>query len=294
MAYEGSGVATIGFIGLGDQGGPMARSIAHAGLELIVFDMRAKAMAEFAALGAKLATSVQQVAAEAGIVAFCVRDEKQASRLVFDGGGMLDTMRSGQLLVMHSTVSPGLALRMAAAAHERGIGFLDAPVSGSTTKAREQGKLAVFVGGSETDFEKGQPLLRAIGDQAELLGPVGSGEIGKICNNLMLFCNTFVSLEAVRLAGAYGISAETMVRMARHGSGRSWSLEEWGFWHRMIPQHPGGDSRDEIIEFLHKDLVLAMDAARAAGVDLPMGERAASISREVIGGIWDEVKRPGR
>jgi 3-hydroxyisobutyrate dehydrogenase len=157
-------------------------------------------------------------------------------------------------------------------------------------QAREHGELVVFVGGSEGDFERAQPLLGAVGEHVELLGPAGSGEVAKICNNLMLYCNTFASFEAARLASAYGIPGDTMVRVALYGSARSWSLDEWGFWHRMIPNHPVGDSREAIIEFLEKDIRLAVEAARDANVKLPMGERAEAIARNVIGEVWDEAQ----
>jgi 3-hydroxyisobutyrate dehydrogenase len=290
MSEEISRPATIGFIGLGDMGAPMARSIARAGRDLTVYDVRTEATAGFADLGVKVAPSAEHLARSSDIVAFCVQSEKQVIQLVLEGGGLLDAMTSGQLLVMHSTVSPSLAARLAEAAQERGIGFLDAPVSGGSVQAREHGELAVFVGGTERDFERAQPLLAAVGQHVELLGPAGSGEVAKICNNLMLYCNTFASFEAARLASAYGIPADTMVRVALYGSARSWSLDEWGFWHRMIPNHPVGDSREAIIEFLEKDIRLAVEAARDADVKLPMGERAESIARNVIGEVWDEAQ----
>jgi 3-hydroxyisobutyrate dehydrogenase-like beta-hydroxyacid dehydrogenase len=278
----------LGFIGLGDQGRPMALTIARSGHPLTVFDVRDQAMVGFAELGANLATGATEVAEHSDIVAFCLRDEEQVRQLLTGEEGLLAAMTPGQLLVMHSTVSPRFAMMLAALAEERKIGFLDAPVSGSSVQARERGSLAVFVGGTQRDFEQGQPLLNAIGEHVELLGPVGSGEVGKLCNNLMLFCNTFATFEAARLAAAFGIPPETMVRMARHGSGRSWSLEEWGFWHRMMPNHPAG-SREAMIKFLHKDLLLAIDAAKEVNVELPMGERAEAIAPDVIGGIWDDV-----
>jgi 3-hydroxyisobutyrate dehydrogenase len=283
--------ARIGFLGLGDQGRPMAISIARAGRHLTVFDVRRDAMTGFTELGAMVAASADEVVRNSDIVAFCLRDEDQVTQLMLGDSKLLEAMTAGQVLVMHSTVSPRFAQRLAALAEGRGVGFLDAPVSGSSVEARNRGALAVFVGGTERDFKQAQPLFTAIGEHVELLGPVGSGEVVKLCNNLMLFCNTFATFEAARLATAYGISADTMVSMTRHGSGRSWSLEEWGFWHRMMPDHPAR-TREAMIKFLNKDLLLALDAARGVHVELPMGERAEAIAPGVIGGIWDEVHAP--
>lgn len=280
----------IGFIGLGHQGAPMARSIARAGHDLLVFDLREDALAPFRAAGVPVARSPAEVAARCELVAFCLLDEAQVIQLVLADDGLLSVMQPGQVLVMHSTVSPQLAVRIGEAARPRGIEFLDAPVSGRTMRAREEGTLAVFVGGSEAGFRRARPLFDAIGDHVERLGPVGSGEVGKLCNNLMLFCNTLGSLEAARLAEAYGIPEQAMVRVALEGSATSFSLREWGYLDRMRGEHTLAADESALLDFLEKDVVLALQAADARGVAVPMGQRAGEIVRDALRARWALVR----
>lgn len=162
--------ASIGFVGLGYQGAPMARSIARAGRELIVFDLRPEAVEPFRNAGHRVAGTLGEVASGVYMVAFCVLDEAQVEKVALSDDGLLSTMNPGQVLVMHSTVSPALAVRLGAAAGARGIDFLDAPVSGSRMSARDECTLGVFVGGSPQAFQRAKPLFDAIGEQAQLLG----------------------------------------------------------------------------------------------------------------------------
>jgi 3-hydroxyisobutyrate dehydrogenase-like beta-hydroxyacid dehydrogenase len=280
----------IGFVGVGDQGAPMAWNVAKAGHNLIVFDIREEAIVRFRDAGVAIAQSLAEVAARSDIVAFCVLNEAQVLKVTLDEGGLLSSMKPGQVLVMHSTISPRLAVRVADAAALRGIDFLDAPVSGDSMRAREEGRLAVFVGGAEAAFRRAEPLFRAIGDEVELLGPVGSGEVGKLCNNLMLFCNSLASLEAAKLAEAYGIPEQKLVKLALHGSAASWSLREWGYLDRMRMQHTLASDEGALLDFLEKDVVLAIKAAEDRSVEVPMGRRAGEIVREALRARWALVQ----
>jgi 3-hydroxyisobutyrate dehydrogenase-like beta-hydroxyacid dehydrogenase len=237
-----------------------------------------------------IAQSLAEVAARSDIIAFCVLNEAQVLKVTLDEDGLLSSMKPGQVLVMHSTVSPRLAIRVAEAAAVRGIHFLDAPVSGDSMRAREEGRLAVFVGGAEAAFRRAEALFRAIGDEVELLGPVGSGEVGKLCNNLMLFCNSLASLEAARLAEAYGIPEQKMVKLALHGSAASWSLREWGYLDRMRMQHTLANDEAALLDFLEKDVVLAIKAAEDRSVEVPMGRRAGEIVRGALLARWALVQ----
>ena len=268
----------------------MALNVAKAGHRLIVYDVREAALAPFRDAGLAIAESLEQIASMSDIVAFCVLDEAQVRQVTLGAEGLLSFMRPGQILVMHSTVSPRLAIDVGTAAAERGVGFLDAPVSGNSMRAREEGTLAVFVGGSEDVFYRAQPLLRAVGETIELLGPIGCGQVGKLCNNLMLFCNTLASLEAARLAEAYGIPEHSMVKIALDGSASSWSLREWGYLDRMREEHTLASDESALLDFLEKDLVLATEAAADRAVALPMGSRAEAIVRDALRARWALVR----
>ncbi|MBV6756658.1 NAD(P)-dependent oxidoreductase [Rhodococcus opacus] len=277
---------TIGFIGLGHQGAPMARNVAKAGLELTVFDIREEALAPFRESGIVVAESVSDLVTQNDIIAICVLDEKQVNDLVLGEGGLLGIMRSDQTLVLHSTVSPELAIRIGDSSAALGIGFVDAPVSGNSMDARESGTLVVFAGGEEKDFYRVEPLLRAVGETVQLLGPVGSGQVAKLCNNLMLYCNTVAVFEAIKLASAYGIVEDDLIRMVAEGSGNSWSVSEWGFVDRIMRDHQLANDESAVVGFLTKDVVLANEAAVDRSVDLPIGRLVQAVLDSVLRDRW--------
>ena len=272
---------TVGFIGLGDQGAPMARNLAKAGHDLVVLDLREAALAPFRQAGISVARSVSDVASQADVVAICVLDDAQVNAVVQGEQGLLASMKAGGLLLLHSTVSPELAISLAADAKERDIDFLDAPVSGSRD-ARESGHLTIFCGGSDKAFKRARPWLEAVGRKIELVGGAGSGQLCKICNNLMLYCNALTSLESARLAEAYGIDEKLMVDMALASSGSSWALQEWGFLDRLMTHHPLATSQNAVLDFLEKDLKLANHAAALRSVPMPMTTRALEIMRSSL------------
>lgn len=278
---------SIGFIGTGHQGAPMAHNIARAGHQLVVYDTNGDRLAPFVAIGATIAGSLEETARLSDIVGVCVLTEKQVTDV---SNALLEHMRPRQCLVLHSTVSPAVAVALGEAATARGVLFLDAPVSGASMRAREEGSLTVFAGGTQEAFEAASPLLEAVGSTIALVGPAGAGQAGKLCNNLMLFCNTLASLEAARLADAYGISEERMVELVGASSGASWSLSEWGYLDRMRTEHSLANDEEALLSFLEKDLLLVNAAATDKSVALPMGARAAEVVRSAIKKRWETVK----
>jgi 3-hydroxyisobutyrate dehydrogenase-like beta-hydroxyacid dehydrogenase len=264
---------TVGFVGVGDQGAPMARNIAGNGYKLIVYDIRESSLVPFRQLGIPIAASLGQIAARCEAVAVCVLNDQQVRSVTFDADGLLAAMKPGQLLVLHSTVAPKLAIEIGDKAAAKGIDFVDAPVSGSKI-ARELGKLTVFCGAAEQAFERARPLLDAVGEGIRLLGPAGMGQVCKVCNNLMLYCNTLAAFEAARLAEAYGLAETTMVAMAARSTGGSYVLQEWGSMDRLLEEHPLASDESALLAFLEKDLHLASEAGQERGVELSMTERA--------------------
>jgi len=220
----------------------------------------------------------------------CVLNDKHVVQVALADEGLLSSMKAGQVLVIHSTISPRLAKEVAAAAAAKGIECLDAPVTAPSHHARHEGKSTLFVGGSRPAFERTLPIFRAMASHVDLLGPVGSGEVAKLCNNLMNYCNTLCSLEAARLAEAYGIPEDKMVALALHGSGSSWSLQEWGFIDRMRAQHTLADDEAALLEFLAKDVELATQAAADAHLELPLAERMQAILRSSFQQRWQLLR----
>ncbi len=273
----------VGFIGLGHQGAPMARSIARSGLDLVVYDIRPDAARAFADIGIDVATSARDVATQCDVVSICVVNDQQVDHLVMGDDGLLASMRPGSVLVVHSTITPQLAVTSARRARELGVGFVDAPVTGRSMQAREEGSLTVIAGGTVDDIERARVVLEAVGDRIVHVGGPGTAQVGKICNNLMLNCNGLAVFETMRLAAAYGISEQAIVEIGLNGSGGSWSLDQWPYLDDMLVNHPlARVGEDAIIDFFHKDVALAVAAADSRGVDLPMGSRAEEAVREVL------------
>ena len=263
------GKTKVGFVGVGDQGGPMARNLVKNGFGLIVRDLRDAALEPFRQSGVEIADSLVQLATQSDAVAVCVLNDGHVRSVVFGDDGLLPAMRSGQLLILHSTVAPDLAIEIAKAAAAKGIDFVDAPVSGSR-QAREEGRLTVFCGAEPEAFARARPILDAVGDGIKLLGGPGAGQVCKLCNNLMLYCNTLAAFEAARLAEAYGLAETTMVEMTSRSTGGSYVLQQWGSTDRLMEEHPLAGDEAALFAFLEKDLHLAAEAGGARELQLPM------------------------
>lgn len=253
----------------------LAQNMAVGGIDLTVYDLRTEATDPLRAKGAVVAESVEGLAASCDVVAFCVLDERQVENLVDQ---LITLMAPGKLLVMHSTISPGLTIELAERAAAHGIGFVDAPVSGGMD-ARIAGTLTVFAGGTEADFARARPMLELIGSPVVLLGPVGSGSAGKVCNNLMQFCNSMAAFEGMRLAAAFGIDEASMVRLSSVSSGSSWTLKEWGFYDDYFEEHTLRDDDQKLFDYFAKDLELAVASAELRSVDIPFATAAAGLVR---------------
>jgi 2-hydroxy-3-oxopropionate reductase len=176
----------IGFVGLGIMGAPMARNLTDAGYNLVLFN-RTRSKAEELAEGhpAEVAHSLEDVARQGDIIITMLPGPPEVEAVISGGGGLLEEMGRGTLLIDMSTSSPILARKLAGAALERGIGSLDAPVSGGDVGA-EEGTLSIMVGGKEEDFERAQPLFRAMGETIVHVGESGAGQVTKAANQIVV------------------------------------------------------------------------------------------------------------
>jgi len=254
---------TIGFIGLGIMGRPMARNLIQAGHRLIVLDRNPEPVAELAALGAEPAATPASVAEHAEVVITMLPDSPDVEAVVFDAQGVLMGLRPGTLYIDMSTVSPMLAERITAAGAAQGAAVLDAPVSGGQVGA-EKATLSIMVGGEESAFQRALPLLGALGKNIVHCGGPGAGQIVKACNQILVALTIQGVAEALTLGMKAGVDPGKIVQVLGAGLARCGILETRG--ERMIAADfaPGFRSR------LHyKDLRIALAAGQAYEAPLP-------------------------
>jgi 3-hydroxyisobutyrate dehydrogenase-like beta-hydroxyacid dehydrogenase len=212
---------TIGFIGVGSQGGPMAHRIVDAGMPLVVWARRPEVLEAYTAKGAMAAESVSQLAAKCDHVSICVVNDADVFSITDQ---LIPAMKAGGRIAIHSTVLPETVQTLEAQCDAKGIALIDAPVSGGSPAA-EAGVLTVMCGGRREAFEAARPVFRTFGKLIVLLGPTGAGQRAKIVNNAMLSANMGVAMAAIEAAQALGIDRAAFVELIQASSGRSFGFE---------------------------------------------------------------------
>lgn len=262
---------TLGFIGLGDMGGPIAERLVEGGFQLSVCDLRADAVAALVARGASAVRDPKALAAGSTIVFVCVVNDAQVMSLARDH--LVSAMRPGSALVILSSVRPDtmqdLARLFAEGAGEASpVAVLDAPVSGSRPAAAS-GTLTVMVGGDAAALERVRPFMNSFSERVFHAGALGAGQAMKIANNMMLHMNHLVALEAVRFARSQGIAEDKLIEVANVSSGRSWVTETWGLIDGMFRDHPQAGTKG-IYDMMLKEMWNAVLLSRTAGTWMPI------------------------
>jgi len=255
----------VGFIGLGSQGGPMARRIIEAGYPVTLWARRPATLEPFAATSAKTAGSPAELAAASDLVCVCVRDDADTEEVV---EAVLGGLAAGGVIAVHSTVHPDTCRRLAERATAGGARLIDAPVSGGGPAA-EAGRLLVMVGGDEETVEFCRPVFASYGDPIVHLGPVGAGQVTKLLNNAAFTAHLGVAVSLLALGRSLGVDQLRLADVISHGSGRSFALERVasaGGSLARIGEHAG--------HLLRKDVQLIADVAAAGDGD---GERGATM-----------------
>jgi 3-hydroxyisobutyrate dehydrogenase-like beta-hydroxyacid dehydrogenase len=252
----------LAFLGLGVMGYPMAGHLAKAGHDVTVFNRTAdKASKWVNQYGGHSAASPADAARNADIVLMCVGNDDDVRAV---GNDALGAMQSGAILVDHTTASAGVAREMDAAAKERSIGFLDAPVSGGQAGA-ENGKLTIMVGGDEALFGKVQPVLEHYARAVTLMGPSGAGQLTKMVNQICIAGLVQALSEGINFAQRAGLDAERVLDVISKGAAQSWQMENRG--KTMV-----ADKFDFgfAVDWMRKDLGICLDTARDNGAALPV------------------------
>jgi 3-hydroxyisobutyrate dehydrogenase len=215
---------SVGFIGVGNMGNPMAANVLKAGFPMTVFDRHAPAMENLVQAGARRAASAQEVVASGEIVLTCLPASPDVEAAYLEPGGLVERARPGTILVDLSSVLPSTPRKIEPRARERGVHFLEAPVSGGVTGARAA-TLAIMVGGDAEVLGRARPVLRAIGPNIYHVGPVGAGNTVKAINNMMACVNSLAMMEGVALGVKAGLDPMTIYEVVKASSGGSKALE---------------------------------------------------------------------
>lgn len=282
-------MSSWGIVGLGEMGLPMALNLARAGLSPAVYDLRSEPVAEAVRAGAHAAETPAALAASADVVGLVVRDEAQTLAALLGEAGLLAGGAPGRLLVLHSTVGPSGARRIAEEAARVGHRLLDAPVSGMRMAA-EAGTLSFLVGGDAADLERARAGLEAMGKRIFHLGPVGAGQAGKLANNLVSLSTVMFVAEGVALAKAEGLAEERVLEVLAASSGDSWIVRNWQFVrHRWRNEHPLGGPG--VADMVGKDLRLALELAAELSLPVPAAALAAQLVPRLV--AHEEPFAPG-
>ena len=262
----------LGYIGLGNQGAPMAKRLADWPGGLIVFDVRTEAMTPLAELGAELADDVAAVAA-ADVISVTVLNDAQVREVVTQLG---EHAAAGTVIAIHSTIEPGTAPELAEQLAPKGIHIVDAPVSGGAGAA-DKGELAVMVGADEEAYNAVKPVFKKWASLVVRAGEPGAGTRMKLARNMLTFIGFAASCEAMALAEAAGIDLQKLGRVVRHSdaqSGGPGAIILRDDTAPLAPDHWLFDMFTHTRGLGEKDLTLALGLGKAVGVDLPLAEVA--------------------
>lgn len=258
-------VATVGVIGCGRMGGPIAGHLIGSGRDVVVLDPNAEATAPLAERGARVLTTPAEVAAEADVVLVIVIDDEQTRRVVGGPDGLLSAARPGSIIVLCPSLNPRTCQELAAEAEAVGVRLVDAPMVGGHRGAKD-GNLTLMCGGPQDAIAALGPVFSAFATNVCHLGPVGAGQVGKTTNNMMLWACLRIDVEALRLARAYGVEPGTMRPAMIVGSGGNVPLEKWGS-HRLT--------------WPAKDLEVAVAMAKEVGLELRLTELLGPLMAEL-------------
>ncbi|MEE1926308.1 3-hydroxyisobutyrate dehydrogenase [Pseudomonas sp. 148P] len=268
----------IAFVGLGNMGAPMARNLIKAGHSLNLFDLNTTILAELAELGGHISDSPRDAASNAELVITMLPAAAHVRSVYLGENGVLTGVRAGTPVVDCSTIDPQTARDVSAAAKKQGVDMGDAPVSGGTGGAAA-GTLTFMVGGSDALFATLQPVLAQMGRNIVHCGDVGTGQIAKICNNLLLGISMVGVSEAMALGNALGIDTKVLAGIINSSTGRCWSSDTYNPWPGIIETAPAsrGYTGGFGAELMLKDLGLATEAAKQAHQPVILGAVAQQL-----------------
>jgi 2-hydroxy-3-oxopropionate reductase len=269
-------VSTIGFIGLGIMGGPMARHLVAAGHTVVGYDRSQERMQALVEAGGGAAESIEQTVKNADVVAIMVPDSPDVQAVLLPDDGVFAHAQPDTLVIDFSSIRPDVTTELAKTATERGLRIIDAPVSGGEPGA-VNATLSIMVGASEADFAAAKPILDVVGKTIAHVGPNGAGQTVKAANQLIVAGNIELLAEAITFLRAYGVDIEAAVKVLGGGLAGSAVLDQKAS--KMLARNFDPGFR---IALHHKDMGIVTSAAREAGVIIPLGAVVAQLMASAI------------
>ena len=270
----------VGFIGLGLMGRPMSLNLVKAGYAVTVWNRTPSRADEVVAAGAKLAASPREVASASDFLITIVSDPPALEEVLWGTNGAMQTLKRGSIYIDSSTVSPALARKISAACGQRGVRFLDAPVTGGDWGAKK-GELVFMVGGDAQTLKDAEPVIGAMGKKWFHLGPNGAGQTIKLAMNSLMALQVDALAEAVALVAGAGLAPEKLIEVMQSSMARSTVLDVKSQNFLKADYTPSFPLR-----LMHKDLGLALDLGNQVGVPLP----AVAAARETYNAVKGAAK----
>lgn len=275
----------VGFIGLGNIGGPMAANLLDDSFSLTVFDVSEYAVQSLVARGASAATSAKELAQHSEIIGICVRDDRDVDAVLFGEHGVLAGAARHCVIAIHSTVTQDGLQRWHDAARARGVDLLDAPITGGAQGAQDK-TLCYMVGGEQTLLERYRPVFETSGKTIIHAGGLGSGMALKLCNNLMTYAAFTAMHEAAKLAEACGLSLDVIHEVGQSNGVVTDQMYRFITNREQLIQNC---SAEDFVRLFgpfgalgEKDLTAALESARQKGIELPATERIQGLIQKVF------------
>jgi 3-hydroxyisobutyrate dehydrogenase-like beta-hydroxyacid dehydrogenase len=268
----------VGFIGVGNMGGPMCRNIIkNTNHEVIVFDLSADAMKACTDLGASAGGSVADIAARCDVVITSLPLPRVVEEVALGPNGIAAHAKPGATYIDLSTNAPATARRCAEGMGAKGIAMLEAPVSGGTARAKD-GTIVIMVGGEQAAFEAQLPLLKSFSGEVVHCGEIGMGSVAKLINNMLAFCNSAAAAEALMIGKRSGIDLKKLDQVIRNASGFS-----TGYGNMANKAFKGEFQATFALDLAHKDLRLALELADELGVPGMIAPQVMNLMRMARG-----------
>lgn len=270
----------IGFIGLGVMGFPMAGHLANAGHQVTVYNRtQSKAALWQESYQGQTAPTPSACAKDQDMVFICVGNDQDVEEVILGQEGAIHSMTSGSLVIDHTTASAQLAQAMSSALQEKQIGFIDAPVSGGQQGA-ELGQLTIMAGGDEQDIERARPVMEIYAKACVHIGDTGSGQMAKMVNQICLAGVIQGLSEGLHFAKSANLDVERVLQAISKGAAQSWQMDHRA--HTMMADHY---DHGFAVDWMRKDLNIALEQAKVSGADLPV--------TQIIDGFYQEVQEMG-
>ena len=267
----------IGFIGIGTMGKPMSINLLKAGYPLMAFDVNPKPLEELKEQGATIGQSGKEVAGQSDVIITMLPNSGDVEKAILGEKGVIEGARSNSIVIDMSTIDPSVSRKIAQVLSPKGLKMLDAPVSGGQMGAIAA-TLAIMVGGDEGISQKCLPIFQTMGKKIIFCGPIGSGEIVKIMNNLLAGINMIATAEALTLGVKAGVSLKTLYDAINASSGQNWAMQNYC----AAKAFKGDFEPGFMAALMYKDLGLAMNLAKEEGIPLLIGGLSHQLYSNIV------------